>query len=45
MTVQEMYQEMNEQLLEDILNGYKELDIYDEDTLISLIPEAKELDC
>lgn len=30
MTVQEMYQEMNEQLLEDILNGYKELDIYDD---------------
>ena len=30
MTVQEMYTEMQEQLLEDILNGYKEFDIYDD---------------
>jgi len=30
MTVLEMYQEMQEQMLEDILNGYKEYDLYDD---------------
>ena len=30
MTIQEMYQEMNEQSLEDILNGYTDKDIYDD---------------
>jgi len=30
MTIQEFYQEMEEQLLEDILNGYSDLDIYDD---------------
>ena len=30
MTIQEMYQEMKEQQLEDILNGYSDLDIYDD---------------
>jgi hypothetical protein len=30
MTIQEMYQEMKEQQLEDISNGYSDLDIYDD---------------
>ena len=30
MTIQEMYQEMQEQTLDDILNGYSDLDIYDD---------------
>ena len=30
MTIQEMYQEMKEQYLEDILNGYVDKDIYDD---------------
>jgi hypothetical protein len=30
MTIQEMYQEMQEQTLEDILNGYSDLDMYDD---------------
>ena len=30
MTIQEMYQEMKEQTLEDILNGYRDRDIYDD---------------
>ena len=29
MTIQEFYQEMEEQLLEDKLNGYTDKDIYD----------------
>ncbi len=34
MTIQEMYQEMKEQQLEDILNGYSDLDIYDDNYTI-----------
>jgi hypothetical protein len=30
MTIQEMYQEMQEQTLEDILNGYSDPDMYDD---------------
>lgn len=30
MTIQEMYQEIEAQKLEDILNGYTEVDIYDD---------------
>ena len=30
MTIQEFYKEMEEQLLEDILNGYRDNDIYDD---------------
>jgi len=30
MTIQEFYQEMKEQQLEDILNGYIDRDIYDD---------------
>jgi hypothetical protein len=30
MTIQEMYQEMKEQQLEDNLNGYSDQDIYDD---------------
>ena len=30
MTVQEMYQEMQQQLLEDVLAGYNENDLYDD---------------
>jgi hypothetical protein len=30
MTIQEMYQEMKEQYLEDISNGYNDKDIYDD---------------
>ena len=34
MTIQEMYQEMKEQQLEDISNGYSDLDIYDDNYTI-----------
>jgi hypothetical protein len=34
MTIQEMYQEMKEQQLEDIQNGYSDLDIYDDNYTI-----------
>ena len=34
MTIQEMYQEMKEQQLEDISNGYSDLDIYDDNYII-----------
>ena len=34
MTIQEMYQEMKEQQIEDILNGYSDLDIYDDNYTI-----------
>ena len=34
MTIQEFYQEMEEQLLEDILNGYNDIDIYDDNYTI-----------
>jgi hypothetical protein len=34
MTIQEFYQEMNEQMLEDLLNGYIERDIYDDNESI-----------
>ena len=30
MTIQEMFQEMKEQTQEDILNGYKDKDFYDD---------------
>jgi hypothetical protein len=30
MTIQEMYQELEEQTKEDILNGYSDQDIYDD---------------
>jgi len=33
-TIQEMYQEMKEQQLEDISNGYSDLDIYDDNYTI-----------
>ena len=34
MTIQEMYQEMKEQQLEDMLNGYSDQDIYDDNYTI-----------
>ena len=34
MTIQEMYQEMEQQTLEDVYNGYIDVDIYDDNDII-----------
>jgi hypothetical protein len=36
MTIQEFYQEMKEQEIEDIKNGYREKDIYDDLYTVSI---------
>lgn len=36
MTVQEMYQEMEEQFLEDLLLGYNDQSIYDDGSAVTL---------
>ena len=36
MTIQEFYQEMKEQQLEDTLNGYSDQDIYDDCYIVEI---------
>jgi hypothetical protein len=36
MTIQEFYKEMEEQKLEDILNGYRDNDIYDDSYIVEI---------
>ena len=36
MTIQEFYQEMKEQQLEDRLNGYRDNDIYDDSYIVEI---------
>ena len=36
MTIQEMYQEMRDQSIEDRLNGYKDIDAYDDCYVVSV---------